>query len=233
MNVAFRLPTVWPSLGAWEARVRLMVRPRRFEHVQRVAVLARQIAVANHLDDGQIERAYAAGILHDIARDLPDAELLRLAPQQLRDLPDAELLRLAPPECEIDALHPLALHGRAARTLLEHWGYRDEVVLEAVEDHTTGPRGGNPVSACVYIADVSEPGRGVNDDIRELAMHDLGAALNRAIVSKVTYLQGRGITVHPRTLTAYRALEPAGCAAVAPAEPATGTTIRFPAPSRF
>ncbi|WP_050920816.1 bis(5'-nucleosyl)-tetraphosphatase (symmetrical) YqeK [Deinococcus gobiensis] len=217
MNVAFRLPTVWPSLGAWEARVRLMVRPRRFEHVQRVAVLARQIAVANHLDDGQIERAYAAGILHDIARDLPDAELLRLAP----------------PECEIDALHPLALHGRAARTLLEHWGYRDEVVLEAVEDHTTGPRGGNPVSACVYIADVSEPGRGVNDDIRELAMHDLGAALNRAIVSKVTYLQGRGITVHPRTLTAYRALEPAGCAAVAPAEPATGTTIRFPAPSRF
>ncbi len=217
MNVAFRLPTVWPSLGAWEARVRLMVRPRRFEHVQRVAGLARQIAVANHLDDGQIERAYAAGILHDIARDLPDAELLRLAP----------------PECEIDALHPLALHGRAARTLLEHWGYRDEVVLEAVEDHTTGPRGGNPVSACVYIADVSEPGRGVNDDIRELAMHDLGAALNRAIVSKVTYLQGRGITVHPRTLTAYRALEPAGCAAVAPAEPATGTTIRFPAPSRF
>lgn len=217
MNVAFRLPTVWPSLGAWEARVRLMVRPRRFEHVQRVAVLARQIAAANHLDDGQIERAYAAGILHDIARDLPDAELLRLAP----------------PECEIDALHPLALHGRAARTLLEHWGYRDEVVLEAVEDHTTGPRGGNPVSACVYIADVSEPGRGVNDDIRELAMHDLGAALNRAIVSKVTYLQGRGITVHPRTLTAYRALEPAGCAAVAPAEPATGTTIRFPAPSRF
>lgn len=217
MNVAFRLPTVWPALGAWEARVRLMVRPRRFEHVQRVAVLARQIAVANHLDDGQIERAYAAGILHDIARDLPDAELLRLAP----------------PECEIDALHPLALHGRAARTLLEHWGYRDEVVLEAVEDHTTGPRGGNPVSACVYIADVSEPGRGVNDDIRELAMHDLGAALNRAIVSKVTYLQGRGITVHPRTLTAYRALEPAGCAAVAPAEPATGTTIRFPAPSRF
>ena len=217
MNVAFRLPTVWPALGAWEARVRLMVRPRRFEHVQRVAVLARQIAAANHLDDGQIERAYAAGILHDIARDLPDAELLRLAP----------------PECEIDALHPLALHGRAARTLLEHWGYRDEVVLEAVEDHTTGPRGGNPVSACVYIADVSEPGRGVNDDIRELAMHDLGAALNRAIVSKVTYLQGRGITVHPRTLTAYRALEPAGCAAVAPAEPATGTTIRFPAPSRF
>nr|WP_233218785.1 bis(5'-nucleosyl)-tetraphosphatase (symmetrical) YqeK [Deinococcus arcticus] len=164
-----------------------MVRPRRYEHVLRVAELAAQIARANGLDD---MRAYAAGILHDIARDLPDAELLRLAP----------------PECDIDAAHPLALHGRAARTLLERWGYSDQVVLEAVEDHTTGPRGGNPVSACVYIADVSEPGRGVNHDIRELALCHLGAALERAIVSKVTYLQGRGIQVHPRTLQAYHAL---------------------------
>ena len=176
-----------PDWPVWEERVRLMVRPRRFEHVQRVAHLARQIAAANGLDE---DRAYAAGILHDIARDLPDAELLRLAP----------------PECEIDAGHPLALHGRAARALLERWGYTDRVVLEAVEDHTTGPRGGNDVAACVYIADVSEPGRGVNEDIRELALTNLGAALERAMVSKVTYLQGRGIQVHPRTLSSYHAL---------------------------
>lgn len=175
------------ELVGWDDRVRLMVRPRRYEHVLRVAELACRIARANGLDEA---RAYAAGLLHDIARDLPDAELLRLAP----------------PECAIDAAHPLALHGRAARTLLERWGYHDPVVLEAVEDHTTGPRGGNPVADCVYIADVSEPGRGVNDDLRELALHDLPTALSGAIVSKVTYLQGRGITVHPRTLRAYHAL---------------------------
>ena len=188
------------ELAGWEERVRLMVRPRRFEHVLRVAELACQIARANGLDEA---RAYAAGLLHDIARDLPDAELLRLAP----------------PECAIDAAHPLALHGRAARTLLERWGYRDSVVLEAVENHTTGPRGGNPVAACVYVADVSEPGRGVNEDIRELALRDLNAALNRAIVSKVTYLQGRGIQVHPRTLLAYHALPCVTPAAAAPDSP--------------
>ncbi len=171
----------------WEERVRLMVRPRRFEHVQRVADLAAQIAQANGAD---VCRAYAGGILHDIARDMPDTELLRLAP----------------PECSIDSLHPLALHGRAGRALLCRWGYDDPVVLEAVEDHTTGPRGGNPVAACIYIADVSEPGRGVNADIRELALHDLNAALERAIVSKVTYLQGKGIQVHPRTLRSYQDL---------------------------
>ncbi|WP_216324749.1 bis(5'-nucleosyl)-tetraphosphatase (symmetrical) YqeK [Deinococcus aestuarii] len=175
------------ELAGWDERVRLMVRPRRYEHVLRVADLACRIARANGLDEA---RAYAAGLLHDLARDLPDAELLRLAP----------------PECDIDAVHPLALHGRAARTLLERWGYRDPVVLEAVEDHTTGPRGGNPVADCVYVADVSEPGRGVNEHIRDLALHDLPAALSGALVSKVTYLQGRGITVHPRTLRAYHAL---------------------------
>ncbi|WP_169311968.1 bis(5'-nucleosyl)-tetraphosphatase (symmetrical) YqeK [Deinococcus maricopensis] len=164
-----------------------MVKPRRFEHVLRVARLAFDIALANGLD---AERAYIAGILHDIARDLPDAELLKLAP----------------PECDIDARHPLALHGRAARTLLERWGFADGTVLEAVEDHTTGPRPHNGVSKAVYIADVSEPGRGVNDDIRELAMTDLDAALRRAIHSKVTYLQGRGIAVHPRTLRVHEAL---------------------------
>ncbi len=176
----------------WLPRVQLMVKPRRFEHVMRVAELARDIARANGIDP---QLAYWAGVLHDVARDLPDSELLRLAP----------------PECDIDAAHPLALHGRAGRTLLEHWGLRARTgdqfaLLEAVEDHTTGPRAGNPVSACVYIADVSEPGRGVNADIRELALHDLPTALRQAIVSKVTYLQGRGIEVHPRTLATYHSL---------------------------
>lgn len=180
-------PPLRADLSAWCERVRLMVKPRRFEHVMRVAHLARDLAAANGFD---AERAYAAGVLHDIARDLPDRELLRLAE----------------PECEIDAAHPLALHGRAGRILLERWGWTDRIVLEAVEDHTTGPRPGNLVAAAVYIADVSEPGRGVNDDIRELAHHDLGAALTLAIGSKVRYLQGRGIRVHPRTLRTFESL---------------------------
>lgn len=190
MNTSYFPPNHLLDWEMWDERMKLMVKPKRYQHVCRVAQLAMDIARGNGLSQEEIEQAYVAGILHDIARDLPDGELLRLAP----------------PECDIDAAHPLALHGRAARTLLSRWGFNDEVVLEAVEDHTTGPRGGNWVSACVYIADVSEPGRGVNDDIRELSLCDISAALNRAIISKVTYLQGRGIQVHPRTLKAFDAL---------------------------
>lgn len=200
-SVMIQMHPSFPPLGQiaeWQARVRLMVKARRFDHVVRVATLAREIAAANRLD---ADRAYLAGILHDIARDLPDCELLRLAP----------------PEVPIDAEHPLALHGRAARALLERWGYRDPVVLEAVEDHTTGPRSGSPVAACVYVADVSEPGRGVNQNVRELAMVDLEGALALAISSKVHYLQARGIPVHPRTLDAYRGLQARGALPSGPA----------------
>ncbi|RTR30351.1 bis(5'-nucleosyl)-tetraphosphatase (symmetrical) YqeK [Deinococcus radiophilus] len=181
------MTTKWPH---WTQEVRSRVTQERWEHVERVALLAAQIAYAAGLDT---RRAYAAGILHDLARDLGDTALLALAP----------------PECDLDRRWPLAVHGRAARNLLENLGFADGQVLEAVEDHVTGPRPGQLLAACVYIADVSEPGRGVNAHIRELAFKDLNAALSLAIESKVQYLSGRGTEVHPRTLELYEHLQ--GC----------------------
>ena len=114
------------EIAFWRERVQPMVKAKRFEHILRVAELARDIAAANGLDP---YRAELAGILHDLARDLTGEELLELAPA----------------ESPMDAENPLALHGRAARALLEAWGFDDQIVLEAVEDHVTGPRGGNPI----------------------------------------------------------------------------------------
>jgi predicted HD superfamily hydrolase involved in NAD metabolism len=171
----------------WRERIRPLVKPKRLEHILRVAELARAIARANGLDE---HRAELAGVLHDLARDLSGPELLDLAP----------------PETPMDAENPLALHGRAARALLETWGFDDPIVLEAVEDHVTGPRGGNPIALAVYIADVSEPGRGVNHDIRELAFEDLERAYSAALCCKVAYLERCGKPVHPRTRAAHDAL---------------------------
>jgi predicted HD superfamily hydrolase involved in NAD metabolism len=185
--LAITLEAVPASATFWASRVRQMVKPERFAHIERVAALAHDIALAHGLD---ADRAFLAGILHDVARDLPDSELLRLAP----------------PESETDKSHPLALHGRAGRTILERWGINDHDILEAVEEHVTGPRDGNLLSICVYIADVSEPGRGVNDDIRELAFLDLEHAYHQALTCKVHYLQSKGKVVHPRTLEAYHRL---------------------------
>lgn len=181
-------PCTRTSILPYCNRVKEKVTPRRFEHIVRVAILTETIAQANGFDKGELRAASLAAILHDVARDL--------APE--------ELFRLAPPETELERQHPLAVHGRAGRRVIEGWGVTDERVLSAVEGHVFGVSHDNRIGMALYIADVSEPGRGVNADIRELAMHNLFRAYQRAVDAKVCYLRSRGKAVHPVTLRVYQ-----------------------------
>lgn len=170
-----------------------MTRPR-FEHIERVARLAHAIAVGNRFDDGELEAVLVAATLHDAARDLPASELFRLAP----------------PRDQLEREQPLAVHGRAGRRLAETWGVRDQRVLAAIEGHVFGVELDNRVGMAVYVADVCEPGRGVNDDIRAMAVCDLPAAYRRAVQSKVEYLQRNGKAVHPDTMKVYESISDGG-----------------------
>ncbi|HEX7038519.1 MAG TPA: bis(5'-nucleosyl)-tetraphosphatase (symmetrical) YqeK [Trueperaceae bacterium] len=172
-------------------RVEELVTPERLAHVRRVADLALRIGRSNGFSLEDLERVELAALLHDAARDMTDEQLLGLVS----------------PRNAVEASHPLAMHGRAARRLAEGWGVTDEVVLGAVEGHVFGVEAGDRVGAALYVADVSEPGRGVNDDVRELAMTDLWAAYARAVAAKVEYLRRTGKEIHPATLRAYESLQ--------------------------
>lgn len=172
------------SVAPYCERVRALVKPERWAHIERVAILAETIARANGFAEDEVRATSLAAVLHDAARDLGDARLLELAPA----LNDAE--------CD----HPIMVHGRASRALARSWGVTDERVLDAIEGHVYGPPPGHPIGMAVYVADVSEPGRGVNDDVRELAMSNLPRAYRRAVRTKVDYLRSRGKVVHPKTL---------------------------------
>ena len=174
-----------PSIETIAERVRARVSPERWAHIVRVAELARRIAEAAGTEG---ERAYLAGLLHDVARELPEEELLALCP----------------PENEVEAAHPRALHGCAGRKIAAEWGVTDPEVLEAIEGHVWGVSPANPIGMAVYVADTCEPGRGVNDDLRERALAgDLEGAYAEAVARKVAYLKAKGIPIHPRTLKAY------------------------------
>lgn len=177
-------PCTRSSVAPYCARVRALVTPERWAHVERVAVLAETLARANGFSKDEIRATSLAAVLHDAARDLPPERMFELAP----------------PSNDTERRHPLTLHGRAGRALAHAWGVQDERVLAAVEGHVFGVEPGDRIGMAVYVADVSEPGRGVNDDVRELAMSDLARAYRRAVRTKVTYLRSRGKPVHPRTL---------------------------------
>jgi predicted HD superfamily hydrolase involved in NAD metabolism len=174
-------------------RVQAQVTPERFAHILRVAQLAQAIAKANQLST---DKAYLAGMLHDTARDFSDDQLAALTP----------------PAHPIEQAHPLALHGRAGRKIAEKWGIDDAEVLEAIEGHVYGVMPNQHIGMAVYVADVSEPGREFNQDIRELALAGkLLEAYRQAVVRKAEYLKSKGIELHPRTKQAYEAFGVCGC----------------------
>ena len=164
-----------------EKALRARVSEERFAHSLRVAELARKIALKNGLDP---EKAYLAGLLHDIAKELPEEELVRLAP----------------PENEAERAHPKVLHGRAGRVLAERLGVKDPEVLAAIEGHVVGGSPDFPLGMAVYVADQAEPGRGVNQDLAERALAgDLVGAYREAVRRKLAWLRSRGIPLHPKT----------------------------------
>lgn len=172
------------SVAPYCERVRPLVTPERWAHIERVAILAETIARANGFAGDELRATALAAVLHDAARDLPSSRLLELAP----------------PKNDTERAHPMTLHGRAASALAASWGVNDPRVLDAIEGHVFGVPPGDRVGMAVYVADVSEPGRGVNDDVRELAMTNLPRAYRRAVRAKVAYLRSRGKVVHPTTL---------------------------------
>jgi len=173
------------STRAIADKVRQQVSRKRWEHILRVAELAGEIAKANGLDP---QKAYLAGLLHDVARELPEEELVRLCP----------------PQNEVERSHPRSLHGCAGRKIADGWGVDDPEILDAVEGHVWGVSRGNLLGMAVYVADSSEPGRRVNERIRELALAGrLREAYAQAVAKKVEYLRAKGIPIHPRTLKSY------------------------------
>ena len=165
-------------------RVSKQLTPKRFAHVLRVTQLADAIGQANNFSTAELQATAKAAILHDIAREL-DCEAMHA---------------LAQPKIACESECHLVLHGKAGRALAQQWGISEDVVLEAIEGHTFGVLPHNRVGMAVYIADVSEPGRNVNEDIRELALENLFLAYKQAVSCKVNYLQSRGKPVHPDTL---------------------------------
>ncbi|HEX8907048.1 MAG TPA: HD domain-containing protein, partial [Longimicrobiaceae bacterium] len=114
-------PTVTPVVrDAAEGRLPewVQAKPKRLEHMARVAALMRQWATELGLPEDEVARWAAVGYLHDALRDADAEELRPLVPPAFRELPGK------------------LLHGPAAAERLK--GDADEELVEAVRCHTLG-----------------------------------------------------------------------------------------------
>ena len=105
------------------------------------------------------ELGYLAGIAHDMGKQLPDKEQLKLAKRDGRGI------------TQLEKNKPSLLHGRASAVLLrERFNIQNGAVLEAVAMHTYGGRDMGPLAKIVYVADKLEVSRERADPaVRKLA----------------------------------------------------------------
>ena len=130
-----------------------VVKPKRLEHIRRVAALRDPWSAAMSLPKPERERWLRAGWLHDALRDAPLEELKRLVPG-----------------CDWDEelLHGPAVANKA-RTASEGRETDDEV-LEAVRWHSVGCAEWGMTGRALYCADFLDPERKFDREARaELA----------------------------------------------------------------
>jgi predicted HD superfamily hydrolase involved in NAD metabolism len=118
---------------------------KRLAHSLGVMRTARDLALLYGAD---ADKAEVAGLLHDNARDMADAELLALCPR----------IGIVPLEGE--ARLPKLLHGPIGAKLLRgSYGIDCGEIEDAVCWHTTGRAGMSLLAKIVFVADAIEPGR--------------------------------------------------------------------------
>jgi len=173
----------------WVAKLSLRLKPSRIEHCRRVAQLAAEIAPIYGLNP---YKARAAGILHDVARDLPDNENYKkyFHIAKLRGIPVGAT----------EIANPIILHAPIGAMLLkEEWGVEDEEILSAVRNHTVATPEMTDFDKLIFLADTAEPGRQWAGALvlRDLMKQDLDRAMVYALEEMKPWLAKQNIPLHP------------------------------------
>lgn len=161
---------------------------KRARHSRGVADLAEQWAIRWGADP---EKAYVAGLLHDIARRKTFEEMIALSEKDGYPLNEALLA------------DPLLLHGPAAAYVIRtELGITDPEILEAVRHHTIAKPGMGVLAKIIFLADICEPNRvpwPEQAELKTLCETDLDRAMAAAIRHTIVYVEERGGTPYPDT----------------------------------
>lgn len=166
--------------------------PHRFRHSLGVAETARRLASRYGADP---EASALAGLLHDVAREMPAKALWEAAEAQGEPLGYME--RMAPMPC----LHGPVGASVAAREL----GVTDPEILGGITCHTLGKERMSVLEKVVFLADAIEPNREAAPhvlELRALADQDLNLACRRAFDLTFEYLLRTAQPLHPQAAAA-------------------------------
>lgn len=171
--------------------IRSKLNTDRFNHSLNVADSAKELALRYGAD---ADKAYTAGLLHDVMKNASPEE-------QLGVLSEAGI-ELMPVERENKKLwHAIA--GAAYVKFV--MGIDDRDIIRAVRYHTTGRAGMSLLERVVYLADYISADRNYNgvEDMRRLCQSDSDEAILYALTFGIPDLVSKGRVIHPDSIDLY------------------------------
>lgn len=164
---------------------------KRYTHSLNVAAMSRELAELYGEDK---DKAYFAGLVHDIAKELPREVQYDYAKKCTLDVSDIEL-------SSTPLLHAVA----GAQILSEKFGIDDIEVLKAVRYHTVGSAGMSRLAQIVYLADLTSEDRDYKDvkKYRKYAHTSLEKGMYEALRYSIADTACKGNTIPVSTLEAY------------------------------
>ncbi|OGS19517.1 MAG: hypothetical protein A2219_08485 [Elusimicrobia bacterium RIFOXYA2_FULL_50_26] len=170
---------------------------KRWHHVMAVRKAAMELARLHKVPPLKAEQA---ALLHDAARFLSDAELVRYTRKHRLKVP---LLNM------VIRHNAVLLHGYVAADIArKKFGVTARDVLSAIQHHTLAHEGMSKLSKIIYLADSVSADRryaGVSA-LRSLSRHNLDEALLEAMASKMTHVLRKRGWLHPQTIKAWNKL---------------------------
>lgn len=177
------------DLPGLEEKVERYMTAERFEHARRVRDTAVMLARRYGFDE---TKAGVAGLLHDVARDMP-LEEMKLMVKNAGNVPDV---------LETASL----LHASAGVVISRtEFGIEDKDILKSIELHTTGGMGMSMLDKIVFVADFIEPGRSFRGvkAARKTAFTDIDRTTFRILRFLLRHLVYRQKYICENTVFAY------------------------------
>jgi predicted HD superfamily hydrolase involved in NAD metabolism len=166
--------------------------PKLYRHSIATGEMAENLARLYKADE---EKAYLAGILHDVAKGMDKKELLVYAKSRNIKIDS------------IQAEQPGLLHGIVASYIVKNeFSIIDDDILHAIEIHSTGSKNMSILDKILYLSDSAEPNRDYDgvEMIRDLAFHgELDKALLIAMKIKLIFVLEKEIMLHLDSIEAW------------------------------
>jgi nicotinate-nucleotide adenylyltransferase len=168
--------------------------PFRFQHSLGVAYTSAALAMVYGV---AVDKATAAGLLHDSAKEIPHDEQEKLCDEMGICLTDTER-----------RLKQL-IHGKLAAGLLQRkYGIKDEDFLNSIRNHVVGRPAMTRLEQIVFCADFLEPQRDfVMDpplkDVRSLVFRDIDKATAMILKATMDFLKEKGREIDTSMMTTF------------------------------